>query len=162
MRPTLKSCLFPIHWLDEIKNSHEPPVGRNFFLQSLCLKRYMTKRYKKTSSWYSKNVTLYIFIYYSYVQFLCWFIVTWQWWLISIKVLSCLPTQIKQTFISIFWPIFGLSLPCRPTLIRYVPQLRLIKKTQWQTWPQFTMCKFTITIYYDHYNWSYYSFFNRK
>ena len=31
MRPTLKSCSFPIHRPGEIKNSHEPPAGRNFF-----------------------------------------------------------------------------------------------------------------------------------
>ena len=34
-RPTLKSCSFPIHRLGEIKNSHEPPAGRNFFFCSL-------------------------------------------------------------------------------------------------------------------------------
>ena len=31
LRPILKSCSFPIHRPDEIKNSHEPPAGRNFF-----------------------------------------------------------------------------------------------------------------------------------
>ena len=47
----------------------------------------------------------------------------------SIKVLSCGLMQIKQTYISIFLPIFGLtSLLCRPTLIRYVPQSRLIRE----------------------------------
>ena len=55
-----KSCLFPIRRPGEIKNSHEPPGGRFFLLQSLCLKRYTTKRFKKISSWYSKNVTLHI------------------------------------------------------------------------------------------------------
>ena len=40
LRPTLKSCSFPIHQPGEIKLSLEPPTGRNFFfLQSLCLKR---------------------------------------------------------------------------------------------------------------------------
>ena len=40
LRPTLKSCLFPIHQPGEIKTSYEPPTGRNFFfLQFLCLKR---------------------------------------------------------------------------------------------------------------------------
>ena len=77
MKPTLKSCSCPIHQPGEIKNSYEPPAGRNFFLQLLCLKRYTIKRFKKTSSWYNKNVTLYIFIYNFYVQFLCWFIVIW-------------------------------------------------------------------------------------
>ena len=31
LMPTLKSCSIPIHQLGEMKNSHEPPVGRNFF-----------------------------------------------------------------------------------------------------------------------------------
>ena len=44
---TLKSCSIPIHRLSEIKNSHKLPAGRNFFLQSLCLKRYTTKGFKK-------------------------------------------------------------------------------------------------------------------
>ena len=56
-------------------NTKQPPTGGNFFLQSLCLKRYTTKRFKKIGSWYSKNFTLYVFIFNSYVQFLCWFIV---------------------------------------------------------------------------------------
>ena len=39
LRPTLKSCSFPIHLLGEIKNSHEPPAGRNsFFAISLSKK----------------------------------------------------------------------------------------------------------------------------
>ena len=110
IRPNLKSCLFPIHRPGEIKNSHEPPAIRNFFLFcNLCLKRYMMKRFKKTSSWYNKNVTFYIFMFNYYVQFLCWFMVTWQWWLISIKVLSCVPIQIEQTNISTFSPIFRLT-----------------------------------------------------
>ena len=54
IRPTLKSCSFPIHRLREIKNSHEAPAGRKFFLQSLCLKRYIIKRFKKISNWYKK------------------------------------------------------------------------------------------------------------
>ena len=108
-RPTLKSCSFPIHRLGGIKNSHEATANRNFFfLQSLCLKRYTIKRFKNLSIWYNKNVTLYIFIFNFYVQFLCWFIIIW-WWLISVKVLSCVPIQIKQTNISIFSPIFGLT-----------------------------------------------------
>ena len=37
IKPTLKSCSFPIRWLGEIK-SHEPPMGRNFFLKSLSKK----------------------------------------------------------------------------------------------------------------------------
>ena len=41
---TLKSCLFPVHRPGEIKNSHEPPASRNFFLQSLHFKRYTIKR----------------------------------------------------------------------------------------------------------------------
>ena len=41
MRPTLKSCSFPIHRPGEIKNSHEPPAGRNiFFAISLSKKIY--------------------------------------------------------------------------------------------------------------------------
>ena len=48
--PTLKSCLFPVHQPGEIKNSQKPPKVTNFFLQSLCLKRYSTKRFKKISS----------------------------------------------------------------------------------------------------------------
>ena len=40
-RPTLKNCLFPIHRPGEIKNSHEPPAGRNvFFAISLAKKIY--------------------------------------------------------------------------------------------------------------------------
>ena len=40
MRPTLKSCSFPIHWLGEIKNSHKTPTGRNFFcVLSVCVKK---------------------------------------------------------------------------------------------------------------------------
>ena len=31
----LKSCSFPIHWPDEIKNSHELTVGRNVFFSNL-------------------------------------------------------------------------------------------------------------------------------
>ena len=50
VRPTFKSSLCPTHRLGEIKNSHEPPAGRDFFLQSLYLKRYKTKRFKKISS----------------------------------------------------------------------------------------------------------------
>ena len=62
--------------------------------------------------------------------------------MISVKVLSCVPIQTKQTNISIFLPKFGLlSLLCRPTLISYVPRSRLIKKTQWQTWPLFWLSK---------------------
>ena len=34
-RLTLKSCSFPIHGPGEIKNSHEPPMGRNFFFGNL-------------------------------------------------------------------------------------------------------------------------------
>ena len=49
-RPILKSCSFPIHRPGEIKNSHEPPAGGKCFLQSLCLKRYTIKRFKKISS----------------------------------------------------------------------------------------------------------------
>ena len=71
IRPTLKSCSFTIHRPGEIKNSHQPPAGRNFFLkfflQSFCLKRYTIKIFKKISSWYNKNVTLYILN----IQFLC-------------------------------------------------------------------------------------------
>ena len=37
------------------------------------------------------------------------FIIIWEWWLISIKVLSCVPIQMKQTNNSIFWPMFGLT-----------------------------------------------------
>ena len=32
LRPTLKSCSFPINQPGEIKNSQEPSAGRNFFL----------------------------------------------------------------------------------------------------------------------------------
>ena len=114
VRPTLKSCSFFIHWPGEIKTSHEPPTGRNFFLQSPCLKRSAIKRFKLISSWYNKNVALYIFILNFYVHFLCWFIIIW--WLISIKFLSCFPIQIRQTNISIFLSIFGLTVsfgyPC--------------------------------------------------
>ena len=150
IRPGLKSCSIPIHQPCEIKNSLELPAGRNFFfLQSLCLKRYMTKRFKKISSWYSKNVTLYIFKFNFYVQFLCWFIVIW-WWLISIRILSCVSTQINQ-YLDILTNLQADSLLCRPTLMYYVPWLRVIKKMQWQTWPQF-----------KSYNWSYYGFFNGK
>ena len=49
-RPTLKSCSFPLHRQSELKKSHELPLGRNFFLQYLCLKRYTMKRSKKISS----------------------------------------------------------------------------------------------------------------
>ena len=43
-RPTLKSCSFPIHQPGEIKNSHEPPTGRNFFFSiSLFKKKNNTK-----------------------------------------------------------------------------------------------------------------------
>ena len=56
VKPYLKSCLFPIHQSGEIKNSLEPSAGRNF-LQSLCLKKYSIKRFKKVSSCYFKNVT---------------------------------------------------------------------------------------------------------
>ena len=46
--PTLKSCLFPIYWLGEIKNSHEPPAVRNFFLCNLFVwKDIQQKRFKK-------------------------------------------------------------------------------------------------------------------
>ena len=39
-----KSCLFPIHRPGEIKNSHEPPAGRNsFFAISLSKKIYDKK-----------------------------------------------------------------------------------------------------------------------
>ena len=107
LRPTLKNCWFPIHWPGEIKKvTSHPPVEISFL--NLCLKRYTTKRFEKISSWYNENVTLYRFIFNFYVQFLCWFIKIW-WWLISIKVLSCVPIQIKQTSISIFLPIFGLT-----------------------------------------------------
>ena len=47
IRPTLKSCWFPIHRPGEIKNSHEPPRVETLFLQSLCRKRYTTKLFKK-------------------------------------------------------------------------------------------------------------------
>ena len=77
-----------------------------FFLQSLCLKIYTIKTFKKISSWYNKNVTLYTFIFNFYV---CWFIVIWYQWLISIKVLSCVPIKIKQTNTSIFLPTFKLT-----------------------------------------------------
>ena len=51
LRPTLKSCWFPIHQLFEIKNSHEPPVDRNFFFAiSLSDEIYAIKRFKKISS----------------------------------------------------------------------------------------------------------------
>ena len=46
------------------------------------------------------------------------------------------------------------SLLCRPTLIHYVPQSRLIKKTRRQAWPQFILC------YICFFNGKYYSFFN--
>ena len=41
--PTLKSCLFPIHRPVEIKNSHQLPASRNFFLQSLSKKIHEKK-----------------------------------------------------------------------------------------------------------------------
>ena len=49
-KANLKSCLFPIQQLGEIKNSHEPSAGRNFFFQSLCQKRYTRKRFKKIAA----------------------------------------------------------------------------------------------------------------
>ena len=109
-RSTLKSCSFPIHRSGEMKNSHEPPAGRNFFFAiSLSKKIYVKKIWKDKQLIYNKNVTLSIFIFNFYVHFLCWFIVIWEWWFISIKVLSCVPIQMKQTNISILSPIFGLT-----------------------------------------------------
>ena len=35
IRPTLKSYLFPIRRQGEIKNSHEPPMGRKVFFCNL-------------------------------------------------------------------------------------------------------------------------------
>ena len=132
LRPILKSCLFPIHRLGEIKNSHELPANRNIFLQSLCLKRYTIKRFKKISSWYNKNVTLYI-----YIQFLCSIFMLIHRNLImiilSIKVLSGVPIQIKQSNISIFSPIFSFA----DSLWFAAPHSRLIKKMQWRTWALF-------------------------
>ena len=133
VRPTLKSCLFPIHQPGEIKNSHEPPVDRNFFFAIILSKKIYDKIFKKIGSWYNKNVPLDIFIFNFFVQFLCWFIIIWYWWLISIKVLLCFPIQIEH--LNILANLWANSLLCRPTLIRYVPWLRLIKKTRWQTWP---------------------------
>ena len=77
LRSTWKSCLFPVNRTVETKKSHEPPRVETFFSQSFCLKRYMTKRFKKISSWYCKNFTLYIFIFNFHVQLLCWFIIFW-------------------------------------------------------------------------------------
>ena len=46
------------------ENSHKLPTGRNFFFTiSLSKKIYMTKRFKKINSWYSKNVTLCMYLY---------------------------------------------------------------------------------------------------
>ena len=45
LRPTLKSCSIPIHRLGEMKNSHELPVGRDFFfLKSLLSKKIYDKK----------------------------------------------------------------------------------------------------------------------
>ena len=83
LRPTLKSCLFPIHWAGEIKIVMNRLRVKTFFcsLFDIWYKiydiRYMIKRFKNINSSYNKNVTLYIFIFNFYVQFLCWFIVIW-------------------------------------------------------------------------------------
>ena len=95
-RPTLKSCLLN----KKIFMSH---LRINLFLlQSLCLKRYMTK----ISSWYSKNVTLCIFISNFHVQF---FMMILQNLIMMTEVnQNTVPTQIKQTNLSILSLIFGL------------------------------------------------------
>ena len=56
LRPTLKNCLFPIHWLDEIKTSQKLPMGRSFFFAISLSERYTVKVFKKISNWYNKNV----------------------------------------------------------------------------------------------------------
>ena len=106
-RPTLKKCSFPIHRPDEKKIVTSRSQVK-IFLESLWLKRYVIKRFTKISNWYNKNVSFYISIFSFYVQLLCWFIVI-SWWLVSVKVLSCVPIQIKQTNISIFFPILRLT-----------------------------------------------------
>ena len=50
MPSQLSVCLFPIHWPGEKKNSHEPFVGKNVFLQFVYLKRYTIIRFKKISN----------------------------------------------------------------------------------------------------------------
>ena len=106
-RANLKSCSFHIHWLGEIKNSHELPAGRNFFLQFLCLKIYIIKRITKISSWYNKNVTLYIL-----KSILCSIFMLVHYNSITMIDINKSPVlclvQIK-TKISIFSPIFGLT-----------------------------------------------------
>ena len=48
VRPTLRSSLFPIHRLDEIKNCHEPParrwLARNFFFPISLSKKIYNKK----------------------------------------------------------------------------------------------------------------------
>ena len=39
IRPALKSCSFPIHRPGEMKNSQEPPAGRNIFLYAISLSK---------------------------------------------------------------------------------------------------------------------------
>ena len=51
LRPTLKSCLFAIHRPGKKKKKvTSRQQVELFFFQSLCLERYMIKRFKKISS----------------------------------------------------------------------------------------------------------------
>ena len=62
--PTLKSCSFPPLRLGEMKIVASRPQVETFFLQSLCLKKYIWQNdLKRLNSWYSKNVTLYMYLY---------------------------------------------------------------------------------------------------
>ena len=141
VRPTLKICSFPIHWLGEVKNSYKLPAGRNLFLQSIRLKRYAIKIFEKVSSWSKKMILcidLYSIFMFNYVQ-LCWYylmlIQPTLIMMIVIKIRSCVPTKIKLN-LNILANLRPNSLLYRPTLIRYVyvPWSRLIKM-RWQTWP---------------------------
>ena len=62
-RPTLKSCLFPIHQLCETKNGHKLPAGRNIFF-AISLSKKILYNTKDTIQW--KCYFVYICI-----QFLC-------------------------------------------------------------------------------------------
>ena len=105
----LKNCLFPIHQPGEGKNGPLPRMGRSFFFFfcNLCLKIYTTKIFKKISSWYIKNVTLYIFIFNFCLIFMlihCNLIM-----MIDINQNPVLSPHTNKINISIFSPIFRLT-----------------------------------------------------
>ena len=104
LRPTLKSCLFPIHRPGEI-NCQEVPAGRNFSLKSLCLKRYKIKRF--------------MLIYHNLIMID-----------INQSPVLCPHTYKTNYQLNILTNIQANSLLCRPTLIHYLLQSRLIKKRQ--------------------------------